>query len=389
MEGVNDRVVPISQSPKVVDVTTGDLTAMPYILSLGHLPSTSRYLVVGGQVSSMQTPVTVSAACHVQPISHLITQLPSDQLQNSLHTAPPHQQALSVTLSAPVVATQTQVLSANGSGNNIASHHDIISTDKFSSSGSSDVPMQVSVDDASVDKDDMEKGSKLGLLPHLQHVTVDDVHNVIQSQSHKVLPQLQTITAEDVQTLIQSHSTVNSKVNRTLDLDHCQVKDHTTSLDTDSGCLNSSLGSSDYSFDNLDLLDFPDVEKLVNDLSTSESRESFSTRNEEIAGHIPLLNCVNCVNNQRDECRGNKGSTVDHLHNRIQSETVSDSPMLPNHHSHSVHVKREEKMVDSGGTGVMSPDRLSVGNNGAIITDYCPEWSYTEVKAGPSGAFKD
>ncbi|XP_021372899.1 calmodulin-binding transcription activator 2-like isoform X2 [Mizuhopecten yessoensis] len=400
--GVKENVVvPISQSQKVVDiaVTTGDLAPMPYILSLGHLPSTSRYLVVGGQVSAMQTPITVSAACHVQPISHLITQLPSEQLQNNMHTAHPHQhlQAISVTLPAPVVATQAQVPSADGSGNNATTHPSLVPNNTFVSGGSADqsvVPMQVTVDETIERKAELDKGNKLNLLPHYQRVTVEDVQTVIQSQSHKLLPQLQTITAEDVQTLIQSHNTGESKNTNSLDLQHCSIKDPTNSIETDSGCLNSSLGSTDYSFDNLDLLDFPDVEKLVNDLSTSESRDNFNTRSEEMAGPIPMLNCSSCVNNQRQQVsQENKRSSQGHLNNsqcQIRQQAVTDGQMLHHHQhiptsNHSVHIKREvEKMADSGITNdsVMSTERLtvnpSVGNNGAIITDYCPEWSYTE-----------
>ncbi|XP_069113218.1 calmodulin-binding transcription activator 2-like isoform X3 [Argopecten irradians] len=380
-------VVPISQSQKVVDmaVTTADIAQMPYILSLG--PSTSRYLVVGGQVSTMQTPITVSAGCHVQPISHLITQLPSDQ--NNM--APPHQhlQALSVTLPAPVVATQTQGISADG--NNATTHQTFVANNTFVSGGTNDqsvVPMQVTVNETNERKAELGKGNKLNILPQLQRVTVDDVQTVIQSQSHKLLPQLQTFTAEDVQSLIQSHHTVESKgTANTLDLEH--IKDPSKSLETDSGCLNSSLGSTDYSFDNLDLLDFPDVEKLVNDLSTSESHDNFNTRSEELAGPIPMINDASCVSNQRLEAApDNKMSS--HLtdsHGHIGQQAVPNSPLLHHQHispaNHSVK-PGAEKMVQSGITeaNLMSTDRISVNsslrNNGAIITDYCPEWSYTE-----------
>lgn len=299
-----------------------DLSCSQEMTVTPYIVNLGQYVVVNGHHDPRQIDVTVTSnGCQGQQISHLIPHSPNSTLPHTV----PHQQHIS-----PITYVPPHFPQQHG-GKGQTTH--LCSNNSMLKEHCND--MSISLDDSDTNKD------KLNLVPHLQSVTADDVQNVIRSHVDQ------------------------------------EIKDGLSDIDQSKNDIDSSLTGSlgtDFNFDILDLLEIQ--EDKTNPAVNNESH--VNSFNGGMAGSIPVLNCANCLSNSQQQQQQVNHSQF------CQSNSNQNSVLHPGYHQHlrsDIQKTSQQTEPINIVSALNTQYNKNSNNQGYAISEFCPEWSFTEVSS--------
>lgn len=316
-----------SNSTDVVPPTT------PVIFNFANIQGSNSLLIVSGQTTNPLSIISNSMTNQSMPTTGQTISSPIQPL-SSTHT----------------LGTEIKVEPGSSSSTSTLQH---------SSSNRAMLPVPMATDISETGQTSKEvpkeiniKTEPLNIFSPAFHLSHEDVQKTLQAT---------VSAASDF-----GPSSMDSK-DATTDLTNCDNLTLTT----------ASLQNSDLSLDSLDILDLPDLEKLCSDMNPSSSDHStFENINRD------FITCASCLDTQRTQQQ-----------HPAQHEQQQQQPQ--HHHQHSHSSGQTQSHHTSGGqqgqsasppqhvimqdSSLAQPTDSHSSPEQAPITDFCPEWSYTEV----------
>ena len=321
-----------SNSSDVVPPTT------PVIFNFANIQGSNSLLIVSGQTTNPLSIISNSMTNQSMPATGQTISSPIQPL-SSTHTLGTE---IKVEPGSTGSTSTLQHSSSNRAMLPVPMATDISETGQTSK----EVPKEISI-----------KTEPLNIFSPAFHLSHEDVQKTLQAT---------VSAASDF-----GSSSMDSK-DATTDLTNCDNLTLTT----------ASLQNSDLSLDSLDILDLPDLEKLCSDMNPSSSDHStFENINRD------FITCASCLDTQRTQQQHPA------QHEQQQQQQQQQQPQHHHQHSHSSgqtpshhtsggqqgqtasppqHVIMQDSSLAQSADSHSSPEQ-------APITDFCPEWSYTEV----------